>query len=69
MQDYIEAFDEAPLSAELARDVHHRLMQLLASLELHGDSERKLADINRVAGFALWPIPQSPSGRERRPHH
>ena len=69
VQDYIEAFDEAPLPAKLARDVHHRLMQLLASLELHGDSERKLADINRVAGFALWPIPQSPSGGEHRPHH
>lgn len=67
VQDYIEAFDEAPLPAELARDVHHRLLQLLASLELHGDSERKLADINRVAGFALWPIPQGACLSERAP--
>lgn len=67
VQDYIEAFDEAPLPAELARDVHHRLLQLLASLELQGDSERRLADINRVSGFALWPVPQSACRSERAP--
>ena len=50
---YIEAFDEEPLPAEVAGRAHHRLLELLASLDLGANSDRRLADINRVASFDL----------------
>lgn len=56
VDSYVETFDEAPLPIEIADDVHRRLTDLLASLDLQGDSERRLADINRVAEFDLWPM-------------
>jgi len=46
---YVEAFDEAPLPVEIAERAYRRLLTLLASLDLHGNAERRLADINRVA--------------------
>ncbi|MGY8665146.1 hypothetical protein Q3C01_22670 [Bradyrhizobium sp. UFLA05-109] len=50
---YIEWFDEEPLPVELADLVHRRLLDLLASLDLAANSDRRLADINRVASFDL----------------
>lgn len=50
---YIEAFDEQPLPVEVADRVHCRLLELLASLDVHANSDRRLADINRVASFDL----------------
>jgi hypothetical protein len=50
---YIEAFDEDPLPVEIADRAHHRLLDLLASLDLEAASDRRLADINRVAGCDL----------------
>src|SRR5262245_8892161 len=47
--NYVEAFDEEPLPVALADDVYRRLLELVASLDLHGNAERRLADINRVA--------------------
>jgi hypothetical protein len=50
---YIEAFDEEPLPVEVADRAHHRLLELLASLDLQANSDRRLADINRVAACDL----------------
>lgn len=51
---YVEAFDEAPLPVEVADGAYHRLLTLVASLDLHGEPDRRLADINRVATCELW---------------
>ena len=51
--DYIEAFDEEPLPVEVADHAHRRLLELLASLDVQANSNRRLADINRVASFDL----------------
>lgn len=51
---YVEAFDEAPLPVEIADSTYQRLLTLVASLDLRGDAERRLADINRVATSELW---------------
>jgi hypothetical protein len=51
---YVEAFDEAPLPVAVADNAYHRLLALVASLDLSGDSNRRLADINRVATCDLW---------------
>ena len=50
---YVEAFDEEPVPVEVADHVHRRLLELLASLDLRANSNRRLADINRVASFDL----------------
>ena len=50
---YIEAFDEEPLPVDIADHAHGRLLELLASLDLQAKSDRRLADINRVASFDL----------------
>ncbi len=50
---YIAAFDEEPLPVEVADRAHHRLLELLASLDLKASSDRRLADINRVAACDL----------------
>jgi hypothetical protein len=50
---YIEAFDEEPLPVEVADHVHRRLLELLGSLDVQANSDRRLADINRVASFDL----------------
>ena len=50
---YIEAFDEEPLPVATADQAHDRLLRLLASLDLRGGSDRRLADINRVAASDL----------------
>jgi hypothetical protein len=54
VSSYVEAFDEAPLPVEVADGVYHRLLTLVASLDLKGDTSRRLADINRVATCELW---------------
>lgn len=51
---YVETFDEAPLPVEIANNACHRLLTLVASLDLEGDASRRLADINRVAVCELW---------------
>jgi len=51
---YIEAFDEEPLPVEVADEDHRRLLELLASLDVQANSDRRLADINRVASFNLF---------------
>jgi hypothetical protein len=52
--NYIDAFDEAPLPVTVADDVYRRLLDLVASLDLHGSADRRLADINRIATCDLW---------------
>ena len=51
---YVETFDEAPLPVEVADCAYHRLLTLVASIDLKGDTSRRLADINRVATCELW---------------
>jgi len=38
---------------EVADHAHRRLLELLASLDAQANSDRRLADINRVASFDL----------------
>lgn len=51
---YIDAFDEEPLPVAVADRAHHRLLELLASLNVEADAERRLADLNHVAVCRLW---------------
>ena len=51
---YIEAFDEEPLPVAVAVSAYHRLLDLLASLDLRAHAERRLADMNNVAECELW---------------
>ena len=62
---YVEAFDEAPLPVEIADSTYQRLLTLVASLDLRGDAERRLADINRVAACELLAL----TSRDRRASH
>ena len=50
---YIEAFDEEPLPVAVADRAYGRLLELVASLDLGGSADRRLADINRIAAFNL----------------
>jgi hypothetical protein len=50
---YVEAFDEEPLSVAVADRAYGRLLDLIASLDLEADADRRLADINRVAACDL----------------
>ncbi|MGY8662824.1 hypothetical protein Q3C01_10700 [Bradyrhizobium sp. UFLA05-109] len=59
---YIETFDEEPLPVAVADLVHHRLLDLLGSLDLAANSDRRLADINRVASFDLLHAETLPPG-------
>jgi len=51
---YVEAFDEDPLPVEVADGAYHRLLALVASIDLNADADRRIADINRVAESRLW---------------
>jgi hypothetical protein len=51
---YIEAFDEEPLPVAVADRAYHRLLELMASLDLRACTEQRLADFNRVAACDLW---------------
>lgn len=51
---YVEAFDEEPLPVEIADGAYQRLLTLVESIDLHGDADRRLADINRMAESELW---------------
>jgi hypothetical protein len=51
---YIEAFDEEPLPVSVADRAHDRLLELLGSLDLRANADRRLADINRVAAGDLF---------------
>ena len=50
---YIETYDEAPLPVTVADRAYGRLLDLVGSLDLHADANRRLADINRVAACDL----------------
>ena len=50
---YIDVFDEAPLPVAVADRAYGRLLDLVGSLDLHADADRRLADINRVAACDL----------------
>jgi hypothetical protein len=60
---YIEAFDEEPLPSAVADSVDRRLLDLLASLDLRANAERRLADMNNVAAFELWEAEPSRESR------
>jgi hypothetical protein len=50
---YVDTFDEEPLPVALADRAYGRLLDLVASLDLHAGPDRRLADINRVAACDL----------------
>jgi len=50
---YIEAFDEEPLPVAVADRAYGRLLDLVGSLDLTANADRRLADINRVAACDL----------------
>jgi hypothetical protein len=50
---YVEAFDEEPLPVAVADRAYGRLLDLVASLDLEADADRRLTDINRVAATSL----------------
>jgi hypothetical protein len=50
---YIEVFDEAPLPVAVADRAYGRLLDLVGSLDLQANADRRLADINRVAACDL----------------
>jgi hypothetical protein len=50
---YVEVFDEEPLPVAVADRAYGRLVELVASLDLEADADRRLTDINRVAGCSL----------------
>ncbi|MCK1340341.1 hypothetical protein ACVW1A_001999 [Bradyrhizobium sp. LB1.3] len=54
VDNYVEAFDEAPLPVEIADGAYHRLLTLVEGIDLQGDADRRLADINRVAETRIW---------------
>ena len=51
--NYVEIFDEEPLPVAIADRAYGRLLDLVASLDLKGNPDRRLADINRVASCDL----------------
>ncbi|MHC2336429.1 hypothetical protein ACVIW0_005718 [Bradyrhizobium sp. USDA 4454] len=51
--NYVEAFDEEPLPVAVADRAYGRLLDLVASLDFKGNSDRRLADINRIASCDL----------------
>ena len=50
---YIETFDEEPLPVDVADRAYARLLDLVGSLDLQADADRRLGDINRVAQCSL----------------
>lgn len=50
---YIETFDEEPLPVPVADRAYHRLLELVAGLDIRASADRRLADINRVAACDL----------------
>ncbi|HUO00577.1 MAG TPA: hypothetical protein VMU69_30640 [Bradyrhizobium sp.] len=53
VSSYIESFDEEPLPVTVADRAHQRLLDLVGSLDFTAGTDRRLADINRVAAFDL----------------
>ncbi len=51
--NYVESFDEDPLPVAVADRAYQRLLDLVGSLDFGAGADRRLADINRVAGFDL----------------
>jgi hypothetical protein len=52
--NYIEAFDEMPVPVTVADRAYHRLLDLVARLDLRASADHRLADINRVAACDLY---------------
>jgi len=50
---YVEVYDEAPLPVTVADRAYGRLLELVGSIDLEADADRRLADINRVAASSL----------------
>ena len=50
----MEAFDEEPLPISVAERAYDRLLELLGSLDLRANADRRLADIDRVAASDLF---------------
>ena len=50
---YIGVFDEPRLPVAVADRANGRLLELVGSLDLEADADRRLADINRVAACDL----------------
>jgi hypothetical protein len=53
VDSYIETYDEAPLPVAVADRAYGQLLDLVGSIDLEADADRRLADINRVAGSNL----------------
>ena len=51
---YVEAFDEEPLPISVADRAYDRLLELLGSLDLRANADRRLADIDLVAASDLF---------------
>jgi hypothetical protein len=51
---YVDAFDEEPLPISVADRAYDRLLELLGSLDLRANADRRLADIDRVAASDLF---------------
>ena len=50
---YVDTFDEETLPVAFADRAYQRLLEMVASLDFDGSADRRLADINRVAGLDL----------------
>ena len=50
---YVDTFDERPLPVAVADRAHHRLLELMASVDFNASADKRLADINRVAALDL----------------
>ena len=50
---YVDTFDELPLPVAVADRAHHRLLELMASMDFNASADKRLADINRVAALDL----------------
>jgi hypothetical protein len=50
---YVDTFDEEPLPVAVADRAYGRLLDLVASLDFNASTDRRLADINRVAAYDL----------------
>ena len=53
VDSYIETYDEAPLPVAVADRAYGQLLDLVGSIDLEADADRRLADINRVAASNL----------------
>jgi hypothetical protein len=50
--NHVDAYDEAPLPVAVADRAHRHLLELVSSIDFSAGTERRLADINRVAAWS-----------------